>query len=228
VPADAARAAFAATGFVVRRRRFEPRPRAVDVDRVLEDGFGAEALRRRGAGGQFPYVPMMTAPTRPPWRYSTNRTGAAVQLPGRTLLPVRAEGNRCFGDSEEHQDSTVDVASVGSFAHLAPLTASSRRLRDDADTAAMPASEAASAGGGASTSSTICQARSDVTLVERYFDTTLSPDGPRRRRRPLPELRRHWQASDRPGVRRLAELGIYGRSDREKPDIRAKRRGRSA
>jgi hypothetical protein len=118
---------FRAFGFAVLRQFFDPRPLAMEVDRVLSDGL----LRQPPHGGEirFQYVPMMTAET-PVSLSLLDRLGAVAEAWfDRPVLPTRAKGTRYFGETPWHVDSELPVASLGCLAYLEPTADDSGALR---------------------------------------------------------------------------------------------------
>jgi hypothetical protein len=118
---------FRTFGFAVLRQFFDPRPLAMEVDRVLSDGL----LRQPRLDGEirFQYVPMMTAET-PASLSLLDRLGAVAEtLFDRLVLPTRAKGTRYFGETPWHVDSVLPVASLGCLAYLEPTALGSGALR---------------------------------------------------------------------------------------------------
>jgi hypothetical protein len=118
---------FRAFGFAVLRQFFDPRPLAMEVDRVLSDGL----LGQPPHDGEihFQYVPMMTAET-PASLSLLDRLGeVAERLFDRPVLPTRAKGTRYFGETPWHVDSVLPVASLGCLAYLEPMAPGSGALR---------------------------------------------------------------------------------------------------
>lgn len=118
---------FRAFGFAVLRQFFDPRPLAMEVDRVLSDGL----LRQppHDGGIRFQYVPMMTAET-PASLSLLDRLGAIAEtLFNRPVLPTRAKGVRYVGETPWHVDSVLPVASVGCLVYLEPTGPDNGALR---------------------------------------------------------------------------------------------------
>jgi phytanoyl-CoA dioxygenase PhyH len=119
---------FRAFGFILLPRFFDPRPLAEEVDRVLRNG-SVRSWKVSDDEIRFQYVPMMTSETPHSLSLLDRVESVASTLLGGPVLPIRAKGTRCYGNSPWHIDSTSVIASVGFLAYLEQLGPETGALR---------------------------------------------------------------------------------------------------
>ena len=123
-------ASFRESGFVVLPRAFDPGPLTREMDRSFADGLVAGRGENAGSGGvTFRCVPMTCALTPESVALIETLAGAAADLLGRAVLPVRAKGTLYRGNSGWHRDSDLGIPSIGFVAYLESLTAERGALR---------------------------------------------------------------------------------------------------
>lgn len=120
---------FRTFGFVVLRQFFDPLPLEEEIDRVIRDGPVSSFEVSGGSEIQFQYVPMMTTETPRSLLLLDQVAVEAGSLLGGPVIPTRAKGVSYRGNTPWHQDSTLQVASVGAAAYMESLDAESGALR---------------------------------------------------------------------------------------------------